>query len=85
MRLQCTYQEVADRGVAVAHLRLAIAFQTGKGVKRDPAQGLMHLLIASRSFRRPEVQFEKLQAALSTEQIAEVEKAAEAWRPACVN
>ena len=54
----------------------------GKRVQRDPAQALVHLLIAGRSWSLPMAQFEAFQLTLTSEQIVGVEKAVAERRPA---
>ena len=54
----------------------------GKGVQRDPAQALVYLLIAGRSWGLPMAQFEAFQSTLTSEQIVGVEKAVAERRPA---
>ncbi len=75
-------ETAADRGVKVAHFGLAAAYGAGNGVQRDPAQAVVHLLIAGISEDIPKASLEALQADLTREQLDEVQKAVSGWRPA---
>ncbi len=77
------FEQAAQRGLPDSQFNLAVLYENGLGVKRDPSRAFMWLSIAARNgdtdaVRRRDI----LRGKLAVEEIAAADKMIAAWKPA---